>query len=57
MLPLLLNQVEQVLFYIAGFGFSDLFIQEMQFTKKQKLFYYIFLTLVATTLLYHTGNN
>lgn len=57
MLALLFNQIEQVLFYIAGFGFSDLFIQEMQFTKKQKLLYYVFLTLVATALLYHTGNN
>lgn len=56
-LLLLLNQIEQVLFYIAGFGFSDLLMEKMKFTNRQKIIYFSIITLIALCILFYTRDN
>lgn len=56
-LLLLLNQIEQVLLYIAGFGFSDLFMEKMKFTSRQKIIYFSIITLIALCILFYTQDN
>ena len=56
-LLLVLNQIEQILFFVGGFGLSDLFIDTMNFSKKQKLMYFSGLIVIAFCILFYTGNN
>lgn len=54
---ILLNQIEQVLLYIAGFGFSDLFMEKMKFTHRQKMIYFTIITIIALCILFYTQDN
>ena len=51
---LLLNQVEQVLLYIGGFGLSDLFVKSMKFTDNQQWIYYVVILAIALLILFNT---
>lgn len=51
---LLLNQLEQVLLYIGGFGLSDLFVKSMKFTDNQQWIYYVVILAIALLILFNT---
>ena len=53
----ILNQIEQVLLYIVGFGLSDMVIEQFSFSKTQKLMYFLTLAIFGVSILYYTMDN
>ena len=53
----LLNQIEQVLFYIAGFGLSDLYVKRSKMSDKQQLIYYVLILILAFGMVMYTKDN
>jgi hypothetical protein len=53
----LLNQIEQVLFYIAGFGLSDLYVKRSKMSDKQQIIYYVLILIVAFGIILYTKDN
>ena len=53
----LLNQIEQILLYIVGFGLSDMLIEQFHFNRTQKMMYFLTLAIFALCILYYTMDN
>lgn len=53
----LLNQIEQVMLYIVGFGLSDMLIEQFHFNRTQKMMYFLTLAIFALCILYYTMDN
>ncbi len=52
-----LKLIEQVLAYIAGFGFSDYFVEVNKLKGKSYLLYYTFIAMIALGILYYNEHD
>lgn len=46
-----------IIFYVAIFGLSDLFVKQFLHSNNSQLFYYIFLLIISTSLYYDYSTN
>ena len=46
------NELSLILFYIAFFGLSEMYVESAKLNKRQKVLYYLSLLLIATCLIF-----